>query len=185
MWSKALSGALYSSVFRRRNFPHPMPIYAYLCDACGHEHDTLQKLSDPVLTICPVCHAERYRRKLTAAGFQLKGTGWYVTDFRDSGAKKPASGPEKGGAESPGNKEGASNDGGSKDGGSGGAAAAGDSAGASSGAPSGGSASGSSASSENSGSKSAAGPTVGAGGSSSGSATSGGGAASSVSGSKA
>ena len=72
-----------------------MPIYAYLCDACGHEHDTLQKLSDPVLTVCPVCHAERYRRKLTAAGFQLKGTGWYVTDFRDNGPKKPAAGADK------------------------------------------------------------------------------------------
>ncbi|NBT79124.1 MAG: zinc ribbon domain-containing protein, partial [Betaproteobacteria bacterium] len=93
-----------------------MPIYAYLCDACGHEHDTLQKLSDPVLTICPVCHAERYRRKLTAAGFQLKGTGWYVTDFRDSGAKKPAPGADKGGAESAGQKDGASKDGASKDG---------------------------------------------------------------------
>jgi putative FmdB family regulatory protein len=72
-----------------------MPIYAYLCDACGHEHDTLQKLSDPVLTVCPVCHAERYRRKLTAAGFQLKGTGWYVTDFRDNGPKKSSAGAEK------------------------------------------------------------------------------------------
>jgi putative FmdB family regulatory protein len=67
-----------------------MPIYAYICDACGHEQDSLQKLSDPILRVCPVCNAEKYRRKLTAAGFQLKGTGWYVTDFRDSGSKAPA-----------------------------------------------------------------------------------------------
>jgi putative FmdB family regulatory protein len=67
-----------------------MPIYAYRCDACGHEQDTLQKLSDPVLRVCPACHAESYRRQLTAAGFQLKGTGWYVTDFRDNGNAKGA-----------------------------------------------------------------------------------------------
>ena len=141
-----LSGALYSRVFRRRNFTHPMPIYAYLCDACGHEHDTLQKLSDPVLTVCPACHAERYRRKLTAAGFQLKGTGWYVTDFRDSGGKKPTAGTDKGGTENAGPKDGVSKDSGSGE--SAGAAAAGPSAG-----------------SESSGSKSATGPTGGGGGS--------------------
>ena len=172
--------------FRRRNFALPMPIYAYHCDACGHEHDTLQKLSDPVLTVCPACHAERYRRKLTAAGFQLKGTGWYATDFRDSGAKKPASDSEKGGAESQGHKDEASKDNASKDSASkdstsGGAAAAVESSGASSA----GSSSGSAAGSEASGSKAAAGSTGGGGGSGSGSATSGGGAASSAGGSKA
>lgn len=59
-----------------------MPIYAYRCDACGHAKDVLQKMSDPVLTTCPACGAESFKKQLTAAGFQLKGSGWYVTDFR-------------------------------------------------------------------------------------------------------
>jgi putative FmdB family regulatory protein len=59
-----------------------MPIYAYRCTACGHQKDVLQKLSDPVLTTCPSCGAEAFAKQLTAAGFQLKGSGWYVTDFR-------------------------------------------------------------------------------------------------------
>ncbi|RRS05179.1 zinc ribbon domain-containing protein [Aquabacterium soli] len=59
-----------------------MPIYAYRCDACGHAKDVLQKMSDPVLTTCPACNAESFKKQLTAAGFQLKGSGWYVTDFR-------------------------------------------------------------------------------------------------------
>jgi putative FmdB family regulatory protein len=62
-----------------------MPIYAYRCAACGHAQDVLQKLSDPVLTVCPACGAESYAKQLTAAGFQLKGSGWYVTDFRGGG----------------------------------------------------------------------------------------------------
>jgi putative FmdB family regulatory protein len=68
-----------------------MPIYAYRCEACGHAQDVLQKLSDPVLTTCPACGAERFVKQVTAAGFQLKGSGWYVTDFRNGGggAKKP------------------------------------------------------------------------------------------------
>jgi putative FmdB family regulatory protein len=66
-----------------------MPIYAYRCAACGHAKDVLQKLSDATLTTCPACGAERFEKQVTAAGFQLKGSGWYVTDFRDS-AKKPA-----------------------------------------------------------------------------------------------
>jgi putative FmdB family regulatory protein len=66
-----------------------MPIYAYLCDLCGHQQDFLQKLADPRLTTCPACSKEGLKRQLTAAGFQLKGSGWYVTDFRDGG-KKPA-----------------------------------------------------------------------------------------------
>ena len=66
-----------------------MPIYAYRCAACGHAKDVLQKLSDAPLTTCPACGAERFEKQVTAAGFQLKGSGWYVTDFRDS-AKKPA-----------------------------------------------------------------------------------------------
>jgi putative FmdB family regulatory protein len=66
-----------------------MPIYAYRCEACGHAKDVLQKLSDPVLTVCPACGAEAFRKQLTAAGFQLKGSGWYVTDFRDGHKAKP------------------------------------------------------------------------------------------------
>jgi putative FmdB family regulatory protein len=65
-----------------------MPIYAYRCDACGFEKDVLQKLSDAPLTVCPSCGKETFKKQLTAAGFQLKGSGWYVTDFRDN--KKPA-----------------------------------------------------------------------------------------------
>jgi putative FmdB family regulatory protein len=65
-----------------------MPIYAYKCESCGHAKDVLQKLSDPLLTDCPQCGAPTFKKQLTAAGFQLKGSGWYVTDFRggDSGA---------------------------------------------------------------------------------------------------
>lgn len=59
-----------------------MPIYAYRCESCGHAKDVLQKMSDPVLSTCPACGAETFKKQLTAAGFQLKGSGWYVTDFR-------------------------------------------------------------------------------------------------------
>jgi len=59
-----------------------MPIYAYRCEACGHAKDVLQKISDPVLTTCPACGAQAFKKQVTAAGFQLKGSGWYVTDFR-------------------------------------------------------------------------------------------------------
>lgn len=65
-----------------------VPIYAYKCSACGHEQDVLQKVSDPLLVDCPQCGRPALVKQLTAAGFQLKGTGWYVTDFRDGG--KPA-----------------------------------------------------------------------------------------------
>jgi len=70
-----------------------MPIYAYRCESCGHAKDVLQKMSDPVLHTCPACGAETFRKQLTAAGFQLKGSGWYVTDFRggSNGAPAPAS----------------------------------------------------------------------------------------------
>jgi putative FmdB family regulatory protein len=60
-----------------------MPIYAYKCASCGHAKDVLQKMSDDPLTSCPACGAEAFTKQLTAAGFQLKGSGWYVTDFRD------------------------------------------------------------------------------------------------------
>ena len=68
-----------------------MPIYAYKCDACGKPHDALQKMSDAPLTLCPHCGAAALTKQVTAAGFQLKGSGWYVTDFRDGGkaATKP------------------------------------------------------------------------------------------------
>ncbi len=60
-----------------------MPIYAYKCSACGFAKDVLQKMSDAPLTVCPGCGAPAFAKQLTAAGFQLKGSGWYVTDFRD------------------------------------------------------------------------------------------------------
>ena len=76
-----------------------MPIYAYRCAACGHSRDVLQKLSDAPLTVCPACGAEQFAKQLTAAGFQLKGSGWYATDFRNNGggtAAAPAAKPEGG-----------------------------------------------------------------------------------------
>lgn len=65
-----------------------MPIYAYRCSACGFEKDVLQKLSDAPLDTCPECQANSFAKQLTAAGFQLKGSGWYATDFK--GGCKPA-----------------------------------------------------------------------------------------------
>lgn len=59
-----------------------MPIYAYKCGSCGHAKDVLQKVSDAPLTTCPACGADTFSKQVTAAGFQLKGSGWYVTDFR-------------------------------------------------------------------------------------------------------
>jgi putative FmdB family regulatory protein len=73
-----------------------MPIYAYRCDECGFAKDVLQKISDPVLTNCPSCAKPSFKKQVTAAGFQLKGTGWYVTDFRGGNA------PSTGAATSPG-----------------------------------------------------------------------------------
>ncbi|MGY2485735.1 FmdB family zinc ribbon protein [Cupriavidus sp. CP313] len=75
-----------------------MPIYAYRCDACGHGRDVLQKMSDAPLPDCPSCGAAgAFKKQLTAAGFQLKGSGWYVTDFR-GGASAPAATGAAGGA---------------------------------------------------------------------------------------
>ena len=59
-----------------------MPIYAYRCEACGFAKDVLQKMSEDPLTICPECQQASFKKQITAAGFQLKGSGWYVTDFR-------------------------------------------------------------------------------------------------------
>ena len=71
-----------------------MPIYAYRCSACGHAKDVLQKISDAPLTACPACGADTFGKQVTAAGFQLKGSGWYVTDFRggSGGAAAAATG---------------------------------------------------------------------------------------------
>ena len=66
-----------------------MPIYGYRCAECGEEHDALQKVSEPPLTVCPACGKPALQKQLSAAGFQLKGSGWYATDFKAS-AKKPA-----------------------------------------------------------------------------------------------
>ena len=71
-----------------------MPIYAYRCEACGFAKDVLQKISDPQLTVCPQCGKESFKKQVTAAGFQLKGSGWYVTDFR--GGTPPATGTATG-----------------------------------------------------------------------------------------
>ena len=68
-----------------------MPIYAYRCASCGHSRDVLQKMSDPVLTTCPACGTDQFQKQVTAAGFQLKGSGWYATDFK--GGSAPAAAP--------------------------------------------------------------------------------------------
>jgi len=67
-----------------------MPIYAYKCDSCGHAKDVLQKMSDDPLTQCPSCGAPTFSKQLTAAGFQLKGSGWYATDFKGGAAATAA-----------------------------------------------------------------------------------------------
>jgi putative FmdB family regulatory protein len=67
-----------------------MPIYAYRCESCGFGKDVLQKISDPQLTQCPECGKDTFRKQVTAAGFQLKGSGWYVTDFRGGNGGKSA-----------------------------------------------------------------------------------------------
>jgi putative FmdB family regulatory protein len=80
-----------------------MPIYEYKCSACSHELESLQKFSDAPLVTCPVCGKDALTKLVSAAGFQLKGSGWYQTDFRGSGAKpaaKSASGKDAGGADS-------------------------------------------------------------------------------------
>src|SRR5580765_191716 len=66
-----------------------MPIYEYRCAECGHQEEHLQKVSERPLTKCPACGKKAYKKQLTAAGFQLKGSGWYATDFKST-SKKPA-----------------------------------------------------------------------------------------------
>ena len=70
-----------------------MPIYEYACRACGAQREVMQKVSESPLTHCPACGAEAFEKKVSAAGFQLKGGGWYVTDFRD-GSRKAAGGTD-------------------------------------------------------------------------------------------
>ena len=89
-----------------------MPIYAYRCSVCGHAKDVLQKLSDPVLSTCPACGAEAFAQQVTAAGFQLKGSGWYATDFKGGGS---AAASATAGAASDAKAEGGSGTGGAGD----------------------------------------------------------------------
>jgi len=80
-----------------------MPIYAYKCGSCGHAKDVLQKISDAPLTDCPECGKATFSKQLTAAGFQLKGSGWYATDFKggSGGTSAPASVPVSGESAAP------------------------------------------------------------------------------------
>lgn len=82
-----------------------MPIYEYRCASCGFQNEYLQKVSDPILSVCPQCGSNAFKKLLTAAGFQLKGSGWYATDFKAGGAtaadKKDAEAkPDSGGKQS-------------------------------------------------------------------------------------
>jgi putative FmdB family regulatory protein len=79
-----------------------MPIYEYRCESCGHQQEFLQKVNDAPLTVCTKCGKATFSKMVTAAGFQLKGSGWYATDFKNSGSK-PASktADAKPGAEKP------------------------------------------------------------------------------------
>ncbi|MFZ6844001.1 FmdB family zinc ribbon protein [Undibacterium sp. RuTC16W] len=87
-----------------------MPIYAYRCEECGFAKDVLQKMSDAPLSDCPSCGKSSFKKQVTAAGFQLKGSGWYVTDFRggSGGASAPAASAESGASASAGASESAS-----------------------------------------------------------------------------
>jgi putative FmdB family regulatory protein len=72
-----------------------MPIYEYRCSSCGFQKEFLQKVTDPLMTLCPECGKQTFSKMLTAAGFQLKGSGWYATDFKNSGAKPAAKAESK------------------------------------------------------------------------------------------
>lgn len=86
-----------------------MPIYEYLCEKCGHQFETMQKVSEAPLRTCPQCAQESLRKKISAAGFRLKGGGWYETDFK-GGRKKNVAGEQStgDGASSGGEKGGSS-----------------------------------------------------------------------------
>jgi putative FmdB family regulatory protein len=85
-----------------------MPIYGYQCQACGHDFELMQKMSDPDPSVCPVCGKPDVRKQLSAAGFQLKGSGWYATDFKGGAKPNPdakanpevKTSPDKGGSDS-------------------------------------------------------------------------------------
>jgi len=85
-----------------------MPIYAFQCQACSHEFELMQKMSDPAPSVCPACGKPEVRKQLSAAGFQLKGSGWYVTDFKGTPKTNPQAkaapetkaSPDKGGSDS-------------------------------------------------------------------------------------
>ena len=72
-----------------------MPIYEYRCSQCGHQDEYLQKVSEPPNSVCPACGKPTFQKLLSAAGFQLKGSGWYATDFKNSGSKPAAKPAEK------------------------------------------------------------------------------------------
>ena len=90
-----------------------MPIYEYQCEACGHRLEALQKISEEPLSDCPECGKSRLQKLVSAAGFRLKGGGWYVTDFKDSGKKK-AGEPAKADTAAEGKSPGKDNNGGSE-----------------------------------------------------------------------
>jgi len=83
-----------------------VPIYEYRCSSCGFQKEYLRKVSDPLLRVCPECGKETFGKMLTAAGFQLKGGGWYATDFKNSGAKPASKADSKSGTASEGKSEG-------------------------------------------------------------------------------
>jgi putative FmdB family regulatory protein len=93
-----------------------MPIYEYLCENCGHEFETLQKVSDAPLRECPKCQQERLVKKITAAGFRLKGGGWYETDFKSGSKRNVAGDSGSGGSGASSSTGGGSSDGGSSGG---------------------------------------------------------------------
>ncbi|KQR84705.1 FmdB family transcriptional regulator [Burkholderia sp. Leaf177] len=88
-----------------------MPIYAYRCESCGFQKDALQKMSDAPLTTCPQCGKDTFVKQVTAAGFQLKGSGWYVTDFRGGNNGAPAAAKKEDGAKAETKSESASDSG--------------------------------------------------------------------------
>jgi putative FmdB family regulatory protein len=95
-----------------------MPIYEYRCEACGHQEEFLQRLSEPPLTVCPVCHKPAFQKMLSAAGFQLKGSGWYATDFKTKStrpADKKADGKSDAGKSDAGKSDAGKSDGKSAD----------------------------------------------------------------------
>ena len=77
-----------------------MPIYEYRCSSCGFQKEYLQKINDPVMSVCPECNKSTFSKMLSAAGFQLKGSGWYATDFKNSGSKPAAKAPADSGDKS-------------------------------------------------------------------------------------